>query len=163
MADMTDATANLGGEMPDETEGITRREFLANLLVASTFLGAGVSIINAVIRYAIPPRQAIGGTSDKVEVGLTTDIPDGASKGFVYNSVPCAVINVGGKFKGFSRVCTHLQCAIDWQQSSKTFVCPCHAAVFDANGKVVSGPAPKPLAELKISVDGCKIYVGGWA
>jgi len=162
MADMTDAPVTSGNETPEETEGITRREFLANLLVAATFVGAGVGILNAVVRYLIPPKQAIGGTSDTIEIAAAAEIPDGGYKGFVYNSVPCAVINVGGKFRAFSRVCTHLQCAIVWEGSSKTFVCPCHAAVFDANGKVVSGPAPKPLPEVKISVDGGKIYAGGW-
>lgn len=163
MADMTDVPMSPGNTTPEQIEGITRREFLANLLVASTFVGAGISILNAVVRYLIPPKQAIGGTSDKVEIGETTEIPDGGSKSFVYNSVPCAVVNVGGKFKAFSRVCTHLQCAIEWEQKSKTFLCPCHAAVFDGNGKVVSGPAPKPLPELKVIIDGCIIYIGGWA
>jgi cytochrome b6-f complex iron-sulfur subunit len=163
MADMTDAPVTSGGTTPEEPEGITRRELLANTLVAAAFIGTGVGIVNAVIRYLIPPKQAIGGTSDKVEIAQTTELPDGASKSFVYNSVPCAVINVGGEYKAFSRVCTHLQCAVEWESSSKTFLCPCHAAVFDGSGKVVSGPAPKPLPELNVIIDGCIVYVGGWA
>ena len=162
MADVKDAPVNCDPET-GEPVGITRREFLASSLVAAAFIGTAVGVVNAVIRYLIPPKQLIGGTSDKVEVATTAEIPEGASKGFVYNSVPCALINVGGKIKGFSRVCTHLQCAIDWDDKSKTFVCPCHAAVFDGNGQVVSGPAPKPLPELKISVKDDKVYAGGWA
>ena len=149
----------------DETriEGVTRREFLANLLVAGAFIGTGLGVINAVVRYLIPPKQAIGGTCERVEIATLAELPEGSAKNFAYNSVPCAVINVGGEIRGFSRVCTHLQCAIDWNKSSKSFVCPCHAAVFDTRGQVVSGPAPKPLPRLRIAVEGGKIYAGGWA
>ena len=146
-----------------EIAGVTRREFLANLLVAGAFVGTGLGVINAVLRYLIPPKQTIGGTHEKVEIATLSGLPEGSAKNFAYNSVPCAVINVGGEIRGFSRVCTHLQCAIDWNKNSKSFVCPCHAAVFDTKGQVVSGPAPKPLPRLRIAVEGGKIYTGGWA
>jgi Rieske Fe-S protein len=133
------------------------------MLVAAAFISTGLGVLNAVIRYLIPPRQSIGGTSEKIEVATVAELPEGAAKYFAYDNQPCAVINVGGEIRGFTRVCTHLQCAIDWDQGSKTFLCPCHAAVFDSNGKVVSGPAPSPLPRLKVVVQNDKIYAGGWA
>lgn len=144
-------------------EGVTRREFLANMLVAGAFIGTGLGVLSTVVRYLIPPKKTIDSASEKVEVATLAELPEGTAKNFAYNSVPCAVINVGGEIRGFSRVCTHLQCAIDWNTSSTSFLCPCHAAVFDTNGRVVSGPAPKPLPRLKIAVENNKVYVGGWA
>ena len=146
-----------------QIEGVTRREFLANMLVAVAFVGTGLGVINAVVRYLIPPKQSIDAAGGKMEVARLADLPDGSARNFAYIGVPCAVINIQGDIRGFSRVCTHLQCAIDWATCSRSFECPCHGAVFDANGKVVSGPAPKPLPRLKIAVENGKIYVGGWA
>lgn len=158
---MDKSSSTAQGEM--QVEGVTRREFLANLLVGGAFIGTGLGVINAVLRYLIPPKQTIGGAHEKVEIATLAELPEGSAKNFAYNGVPCAVINVGGEIRGFSRVCTHLQCAIDWNTNSKSFVCPCHVAVFDTKGQVVSGPAPKPLPRLRIAVEGGKIYTGGWA
>src|SRR6185295_7821651 len=41
--------------------------------------------------------------------------------------------------------CTHLACAYHWEEDKRHFVCPCHTSVFSIDGKVVSGPAPRPL------------------
>ncbi len=148
---------------PKQVEGVSRREFLANTILAGALLATGVSAANAVVRYLIPPKQSIGGTSEMVEVVAVAELPEGSAISFAYNGIPCAVINVGGDIRGFSRVCPHLQCAIDWDEGSGTFICPCHAAVFDNNGKVVSGPSPKPIPQLKIDVKDGKVLVGGWA
>jgi len=54
-----------------------------------------------------------------------------------------------------SAICTHLGCTVA-QQEEGGFFCPCHGSRFDAHGKNVSGPAPRPLRhlELFISPDG---------
>jgi len=49
-----------------------------------------------------------------------------------------------------SAVCTHLGCIVSRQDGE--FECPCHGSVFDANGNVVSGPAPRALDYLDLSV-----------
>ena len=41
--------------------------------------------------------------------------------------------------------CTHLGCAYHWDERKSEFLCPCHNSVFSIDGKVVSGPAPRPL------------------
>jgi len=53
-----------------------------------------------------------------------------------------------------SAVCTHLGCIVSRQDGK--FECPCHGSLFDANGNVVSGPAPRALdyLDLSISPDG---------
>lgn len=65
---------------------------------------------------------------------------------------------------GYSAVCTHTGCdVVGWNNDAKYLVCPCHASTFDPKdrAKVVSGPAPRPLAALPLRVVGGKVTVAG--
>ena len=42
-------------------------------------------------------------------------------------------------------VCTHLGCTVSHRQAAGGFRCPCHGSVFNDQGDVLSGPAPKSL------------------
>lgn len=48
-------------------------------------------------------------------------------------------------FIAYTLYCTHLGCPIHWLPQPKIFLCPCHGSVFNANGIVLGGPAPRPL------------------
>ncbi|MGQ0695426.1 MAG: ubiquinol-cytochrome c reductase iron-sulfur subunit [Nitrospiraceae bacterium] len=55
----------------------------------------------------------------------------------------------------FSGKCPHLGCGYKWRQHKvrgQVFLCPCHLSIFDASGKVLDGPAPRPLDVLPIRV-----------
>jgi ubiquinol-cytochrome c reductase iron-sulfur subunit len=64
----------------------------------------------------------------------------------------------------YSKICTHAGCAVSMFRyplfSPKTprpaLVCPCHYSTFDpaAGGKVLFGPAGRPLPQLPVTVDG---------
>ena len=54
--------------------------------------------------------------------------------------------------------CTHKGCITPWNAETKQFVCPCHGASFDDSGKVLKGPADKPLASYAITVKDGKIF-----
>jgi menaquinol-cytochrome c reductase iron-sulfur subunit len=60
----------------------------------------------------------------------------------------------------FSPNCTHLGCIYHWDEQSKDFMCPCHNSVFSIDGKVVSGPAPRPLDRYETKTDGKRLLIG---
>ncbi|MBL8175493.1 MAG: ubiquinol-cytochrome c reductase iron-sulfur subunit [Bryobacterales bacterium] len=60
----------------------------------------------------------------------------------------------------FSPQCTHLGCAFRYEEQKKTFLCPCHTSNFDMDGKVIDGPAPRPLDRYQVKVDGNKLLLG---
>lgn len=65
---------------------------------------------------------------------------------------------------GYSAVCTHTGCdVVGWETATQHLVCPCHTSAFDAKdrARVISGPAPKPLAALPLQISDGKIVVAG--
>jgi quinol---cytochrome c reductase iron-sulfur subunit, bacillus type len=60
----------------------------------------------------------------------------------------------------FGPQCTHLGCAYHWDERKSEFLCPCHSSVFAIDGKVVSGPAPRPLDRYDVRVEKGKLLVG---
>lgn len=49
--------------------------------------------------------------------------------------------------------CTHLRCRVAPAEGGG-FSCPCHGSRYDAEGRPVSGPAPRPLARPKLTPSG---------
>ena len=58
----------------------------------------------------------------------------------------------------FGPQCTHLGCAYHWQRTM--FVCPCHNSYFSIDGKVLGGPAPRPLDRYVTKIEGTRLLVG---
>jgi len=58
-------------------------------------------------------------------------------------------------YLAFSGKCPHLGCAFKWRNHKilgPVFLCPCHLSIYDASGKVLDGPAPRPLDLMPIQV-----------
>jgi ubiquinol-cytochrome c reductase iron-sulfur subunit len=56
----------------------------------------------------------------------------------------------------YSKICTHVGCPISlWEQQTHHLLCPCHQSTFDLadNGRVVFGPAARPVPQLPLAVD----------
>jgi len=46
--------------------------------------------------------------------------------------------------------CTHLGCCVSWNNSEKSWDCPCHGARFDCDGKILNGPASMELEKVSL-------------
>jgi len=66
----------------------------------------------------------------------------------------------GNSAIAFGPQCTHLGCAYHWDDSRREFLCPCHNSLFAMDGKVISGPAPRPLDRYDVKVEGNKLFIG---
>jgi cytochrome b6-f complex iron-sulfur subunit len=51
-------------------------------------------------------------------------------------------------FVAVTSQCTHQTCTIT-RYASPSYVCPCHGSQFSPTGQVVSGPASRPLTQLR--------------
>ena len=58
-------------------------------------------------------------------------------------------------YVAFAGKCPHLGCGYKWRKHKtlgQVFLCPCHLRIYDSAGKVLDGPAPRPLDVLPIKV-----------
>jgi menaquinol-cytochrome c reductase iron-sulfur subunit len=59
----------------------------------------------------------------------------------------------------FSPICPHAGCYYNWDPEAHQFHCPCHGSVFSINGRVLGGPAPRPLDTLPDEIKDDELYV----
>ena len=60
-------------------------------------------------------------------------------------------------YVAYSKLCTHLGCPVGlYEQQLEALVCPCHQSMFNVRKGAIPtfGPAPRPLPQLPLSVDG---------
>ena len=52
-----------------------------------------------------------------------------------------------------------LESSVRWNAERRQIACPCHAGFFDVNGRVVSGPPPRPLSEYGVVIVNGEVMV----
>ena len=87
-----------------------------------------------------------------------SEVAPGSAVAFEDSGNPAVLVHLdNGDFVAYSAVCTHQGCKVAYQDGN--LACPCHGSVFDpANGaEVVAGPAPRPLPEIPVKVEGGEV------
>ena len=95
-----------------------------------------------------------GGTA----IASESEVAPGSAYKFKDSGNPAFLVHLDtGDFVAYSAICTHQGCTVAYQGGQ--LACPCHGSVFDpARGaKVVAGPAPRPLPEIPVKVEGGEI------
>jgi Rieske Fe-S protein len=85
---------------------------------------------------------------EKVYQGKDMEFRDATGKTLWTNKKDMPYIAFSGK-------CPHLGCGYKWRKHKvlgPVFLCPCHVSIYDASGRVIEGPAPRPLDPLPIQV-----------
>ncbi len=59
----------------------------------------------------------------------------------------------------FSPICPHLGCHYDWHPGKEEFICPCHGSIYSMTGKVLGGPAPRPLDTLPWKLENDRLFI----
>jgi Rieske Fe-S protein len=81
-----------------------------------------------------------------------------ANGGVILKNPAVVITRTGGSVHAFSAICTHQGCQVNRVAGGRIF-CPCHGSIFDAaTGKVVGGPAPRPLPRVKVTIHGGEVY-----
>jgi Rieske Fe-S protein len=145
---------------------VTRRGLIRGSIVA---VGAGIVgyLVANGSSYASHKRgttaansAGYGGTSNgHKELTTLSAVPVGG--GVILSKQDVVVTrDSNGDVHAFSATCTHQGCQVT-EVTNGQIICPCHGSHFDARtGDVVSGPAPRPLPPVTVTVEGNGIFTG---
>jgi nitrite reductase/ring-hydroxylating ferredoxin subunit len=77
------------------------------------------------------------------------------------NGTPVAVFRIGGNLYGLDARCNHVGGPLDQGAIAGSEVtCPWHHSVFDVrDGKVVHGPATKPVTSYRVRIEGAALIL----
>lgn len=130
---------------------VERRKLL-NVVLGTSLLGWLGTILYPVLRYLSPLEE----TASADEVVLSDKSKkDVAETGFAI--VPLGTDRVivfqdpRGDLRALSAKCTHEGCTVQYKRDESVIWCACHNGRFDVDGRVLSGPPPRPLAAFRAS------------
>jgi glycine/D-amino acid oxidase-like deaminating enzyme/nitrite reductase/ring-hydroxylating ferredoxin subunit len=98
---------------------------------AAEFARENLNVAEQYAQYLTPGDVT---DTDAIEPGSGAVIRRGIHKIAVYK-------DESGALTECSAVCPHLYCIVDWNETERSWDCPCHGSRFDRFGKVISGPA----------------------
>jgi len=118
---------------------VSRRGFFELTLgwIAAIFAICATAV--GAVRFLVP--NVLFEPSLVFKAGKPEDFPDGSVTFLEEERV--FLVRKGNAFRCLSAVCTHLGCTVN--RTGQGYHCPCHGSVFDDQGSVKSGPAPRAL------------------
>lgn len=138
-------------------DNVSRRKFLGNAFMGlGLFFGAG-TLAHRFLKFLVP--EAKKAESREVLVGAAEDLLKADAVPLEVAGNKILLLKSEGGMVAFSRKCTDLGCLVNWDSSSRQFICPCHMGVYDKNGKNISGPPPRPLDRFDVVKKGDYIYL----
>jgi cytochrome b6-f complex iron-sulfur subunit len=164
-------------EMPATIEGLTESGLLQRgvdrrMLLAGT--GVGCALLLAACGGGGGSNDSADSGSDSSTLGGATSSAAGGSEKAL---ATLASIKVGSAVSAqdsdgnpvivarptadtavaFSAICTHQGCTV--APAGSELDCPCHGSRYNATtGKVLGGPAPKPLPSIAVTVRGGQVF-----
>lgn len=156
----------------NESGPINRRGFLG---VATWSIGGLISLMIGIpaVAYILSPALSKEksqswmrlGSIKKVELGTPTLFKANLTRqtGWLVEEDKIGVYVLSDNSRDFiamSNICTHLGCRVRWIADQQIFLSPCHFGVFDREGKVISGPPPRPLDRYEVKVENDQLWIG---
>ena len=138
-----------------EQKGLDRRQFIG-IAWAAAAVALALQGTNALVQFLTPELEA-GAFGTKVKVGEVNEFEVGTVH--YHREGRFFLVRLEEGFLALYRKCPHLGCSVPWDESLNKFNCPCHSSIFEPNGEVASGPAPRPLDYFPVEVRGTEVYV----
>ncbi|MEK7475049.1 MAG: ubiquinol-cytochrome c reductase iron-sulfur subunit [Candidatus Coatesbacteria bacterium] len=155
---------------PERRPGLSRRAFLTGAiaavggLIGAVLGGGGLGYVLSPLFRRHGEEWVDIGRADEVSPGAPIKVDFTVRKRDAWTTVErrasAWVLTADGKqFIVYDPRCTHLGCPYRWDRDLGRFLCPCHTAVFGVDGRVVMGPAPRPLDRFPVKIVGGRIMI----
>jgi menaquinol-cytochrome c reductase iron-sulfur subunit len=150
---------SIKGSLPAGQAETTRRGFLkliTALMSALVAVALGIPLIGTIIgssfRLKKPQWVKVGDISSlSLEQPENMKFPFKTEDAYIRETViheVWVIKHSPSEVTVFSPICPHLGCHYSWHPETGEFACPCHGSIYSITGKVLGGPAPRPLDTL---------------
>ncbi len=149
--------------MERERQSAEPRRRVLRAFVNGTVAVIGAALAGVVGRFAVTPRSV--STAQWLRAVPLADLDPGKPKPIVVavprqdgwsrtraNETVFLVWDGLTGVRAMSATCTHLGCRVRWDDGGQKFKCPCHGGEYDVNGRVRSGPPPRPLTTVEARI-----------
>ena len=139
---------------------ISRRSFLgSSALVVLPTLCAGCT-------DDVPPPIDLPAVANNTIAIPLADFPQltkasgsivGQSKGYAN---PIVIAHVSDTtYAALDAICTHMRCTVAYNPLGLSFDCPCHGSSYEVDGRLINGPALRPLKAFTATSDGTTLTI----
>jgi len=105
------------------------------------FAKEAADVVQKLIATVVPPEA----------LHELAGIAPGEAKLVKYEGSRLAVYkDENGSIHAVNPACTHIKCEVAWNDTEKSWDCPCHGSRFDIDGNVLTAPARKNLEQVNI-------------
>lgn len=127
----------------------SRRRWI-DVLLGSSFVAWGLAVVYPVLRYLTPAKDAGGANKVTLTDAQKQEL---GTNGFLIARLGSERVlllkDKDQKLRAMSAKCTHEGCTVQYKADESLIWCACHNGRFDLDGRVLSGPPPRPLAAYK--------------
>ncbi len=163
----------MSDELALQAPSMSRRQLL-NFLTGAVVATTAGSALYPIAKYFVPPAEGNDDGSVVAKDKLGNPIPAeqilqepvgtrALIAGIAGEPTYLTVTSDGSLHPmGIVNNCTHLGCTFPWNGNDEQFQCPCHGSRYDADGRVMRGPADRPLKLVHVSVRQGAIMLLPW-
>jgi|SRR5579862_6471237 len=135
------------------------RRSLIRWLLGGGIFSSIASFLYPVTKFMMPPNVPEAAVNEVV-AGKIQMLKPNAAAIVKFGNKPVLLIRASEtEWKALTAVCTHLNCTVQYQENTHQIWCACHNGYYDLNGKVLSGPPPKPLDEFVVRIRGDEVVI----
>jgi cytochrome b6-f complex iron-sulfur subunit len=127
---------------------VSRRNFTRNAVLGGVALNLGL-LGAGFVRFFWPNKTGAFGSALTIPAA---NIPEVGGVPFQYAVGKFYIVHNEDGLLALYWKCPHLGCTVPWAPNFQEFRCPCHGSIYDLNGIVLGGPAPRPLDLMAIEV-----------
>lgn len=109
----------------------------------SNFIKEASDVVGHLIKKMVVPAEALKEWAD---------LAPGEARKVKYEGQRLALYkNEKSEIYAVNAACTHIKCDVAWNNTEKTWDCPCHGSRFSYTGEMLTAPARKDLSSVEIN------------